>query len=161
VLVAVAVALALVGSLSKNSNTSTTLSTPTTVSTSATTSARRPGKHHRAAGTQTGTGTTTAKPPGPPPKPTSVTLKLVATSSVYVCLEDGNGNVLIPGVTFAAGSAIPVKSAKKLLLTLGNDAVQMKINGKSVPVTPGSPIGYEITPTKTTPLTAGHLPTCT
>jgi cytoskeleton protein RodZ len=162
VLIAVVVVLALVGTLGKKSNTSTSTTTPAarpaTTSTGATTSARNPSSHHHAGATHSATAP--ARPPAPP-KPARVTLKLVPTSSVYVCLEDGNGKVLIPGETFAEGSTIPVKTANKLLLTLGNDAVQMQINGKSVPITPGSPIGYEITPTKTTQLTAGHLPTCT
>ena len=96
----------------------------------------------------------------PPPKPTTVTLKLVPTSSVYVCVEDGNGKKLIPGLIFAAGQTIPTETAQKLMITLGNDAVQMKVNGKSVTPTPGSPIGYELTPGKTTPLPASQLPTC-
>ena len=41
------------------------------------------------------------------------------TSSVYVCVEDGNGNKLIPGVVFAAGQTIPTETAKKLMVTLG------------------------------------------
>ncbi len=67
----------------------------------------------------------------PPPKPTTVTLKLVATSTLYVCVEDGNGKKLINGVTYAAGQAIPTQTAPKLMVTLGNDSVQMKVNGKS------------------------------
>ena len=35
------------------------------------------------------------------------------------------------------------------------------LSGKPVTLAPGSPIGYEITPGKTTELSAGQLPTCT
>ncbi len=90
-----------------------------------------------------------------------VTLKLVPTSSVYVCVEDGKGNKLIPGVIFAAGQTIPTETAKKLMVTLGNPSVQMKVNGKTVSVADASPVGYELTPGKSTPLAAGQLPTCT
>jgi len=150
VLVAVAVALFVVGSLSGNTN-STTSSTPAASGSTSTTT--------------THTTTTTAHRhkhrPAPPPKPTTVTLKLVPTSSIYVCVEDGNGKKLIPGLLFAAGQTIPTETAPKLMITLGNPSVQMKVNGKTVPVAQESPIGYELTPGKTSPLPAGQLPTCT
>ncbi len=154
VLIAVAAALFVVGTLGKNSSASSS----STVPPAPTTSARR--TTTRAHSTTTTHTSTTAAKALPPAKPASVTLKLVPTSSVYVCLVDGKGNKLIPGVIFAAGQAIPTKTSKKLLLTLGNDAVQMKVNGKTVPVAPGSPIGYELTPSKTSLLPAGRLPTC-
>ena len=148
VLAAVVVALFVVGSLSKNNNNaSSTTPPPTTNSARGTTS------------TSTHTSTTHHHRPPPPPK-TTVTLNLVPTSSVYVCLEDGNGRKLIPGVIFTSGQTIPTETAAKLKLTLGNDSVQMKVNGKPVTPTVGSPIGYELTPGKTSPLPAGQLPTC-
>ena len=64
------------------------------------------------------------------------------TSSLYVCVEDGNGNKLIDGVTYAAGQTIPTETAAKLMITLGNDAVQMKVNGK--PVTPDARVADRI-----------------
>jgi cytoskeleton protein RodZ len=131
-------------------NSNTTASTPPvasrTVSKTSTThgAAARPVHHHRHA----------------PPKPTTVTLKLVPTSLVYVCVEDGNGKRLINGVTYSAGASVPVETAPKLLITLGNGGVQMQVDGKPVTLAPGSPIGYELTPGKTTVLPAGQLPTC-
>jgi cytoskeleton protein RodZ len=144
VLALVVAALFVVGSLSGNN--STTSSTPSTTAasnpTSSTTTTARKHKHR------------------PPPKPTAVTLKLVPTSSIYVCVEDGNGKKLIPGVVFPAGATIPTETAPKLMVTLGNPSVQMKVNGKTVTVANASPVGYELTPGKTTPLAAGQLPTC-
>jgi cytoskeleton protein RodZ len=151
VLIAVAVALDLVGSHFGNKG-ATTPSTPTTAASS------------------THSSTTSATHAAVPPpthrvhhahhKPTTVTLKLVPTSAVYVCVEDGNGNKLIDGVTFSAGASIPIETARKLVITLGNGGVQMDVNNKPVTLAPGSPIGYEITPGKTTELSAGQLPTC-
>jgi cytoskeletal protein RodZ len=155
-LVGVAVALYLVGTLGNGTN-STTSSTPTgpvaagssssSSSTSNTTTAHKPPpKHHH---------------PAPPPKPTKVTVKLVPTTTpVYVCVEDGNGKVLVPGATFSPGQTIPTQTASKLLMTFGNSTVQMKVNGKTVPVGPGAPVGYEATPAKTTVLPAAQRPTC-
>ena len=151
VLAAVAVALYLVGSLSSKNNPTT----PTTAPTLAT------GTHS----TTTGSTHATTAPPThhvhhPRPKPTTVTLKLVPTSAVYVCVEDGSGKKLIDGVTFSPGASIPVETAHKLMITLGNGGVQMQVDGKPVTLAAGSPIGYEITPAKTTELSAGQLPTC-
>ena len=125
VLAVVAVALFVVGSLSGNNNT-TTSSTPSTT-----------GASNPASTTTTHTTTTARKHkhrPPPPPKPTTVTLKLVPTSSIYVCVEDGTGKKLIPGLVYAAGQTIPTETASKLMITLGNPSVQMKVNGKTVPV---------------------------
>ncbi|HKO26475.1 MAG TPA: RodZ domain-containing protein [Solirubrobacteraceae bacterium] len=156
-LMAVAAALWFVGTLGNGTSTSTTSapstpvasgsSTSSTAATSHTTTAHKPpAKHNR---------------PAPPPKPTKVTVKLVATTTpVYVCVEDGNGKVLIPGVIYSPGQTIPTQTASKLLMTFGNSAVQMKVNGKTVPVGPGAPVGYEATPGKTTVLSAAQRPTC-
>jgi cytoskeleton protein RodZ len=153
VLAGVVVALYFIGGGLGGSGTS---STPTTgasasssssaSSTSSTTTAHHRPAHH--------------KPKSPPPKPTTVTLKLVPTSTVYVCVEDGNGKRLVPGVTYSAGQQIPTAIGKKLLVTLGNSSVQMKVNGKTVPVAQGAPIGYELTPGNMKSLARGAMPTC-
>jgi cytoskeleton protein RodZ len=96
-----------------------------------------------------------------PAKPKTVTLQLVPTATVYVCVENGAGAKLIAGRTFAAGETIPTEKAGKLLITLGNSSVQMKVNGKTVQVAQGSPIGYSITPSGMKPLPSGQQPTCT
>lgn len=81
------------------------------------------------------------------PRPTLVKLQLVPTGQVYVCLVNGKGQTLIPGVIYDTGQTIPVKSATKMLLTLGNASVQMKVNGVPVAVAPSSgAIGYELLP---------------
>jgi cytoskeletal protein RodZ len=145
VLAAVVAALFLIGG-GLNAGTGTT-STPTTSAGARTTTTHAARTHRH-----------THKPP--PPKPTSVTLKLVPTSTVYVCVEDGNGKRLVPGVIYSSGQSIPTQTAKKLLITLGNSAVQMKVNGKTVPVAQGAPIGYELTPGSMKLLPRGKLPTC-
>jgi cytoskeleton protein RodZ len=141
VLVAVAVALYVVGSLGSHSTTTT----------SAHIARRRPPVHrvHR-------------RPrPAPPPKPTAVTLQLTPTGTVYVCLVDGTGKQLIPGKIFSVGERVPVETSPKLLLTLGNNSVQMKVNGKPVPVAPsGNAIGFVLVPGKTAPLPSAQQPRC-
>ena len=96
-----------------------------------------------------------------PARPRTVRLQLVATGQVYVCLVNGTGEKLIPGVIYTAGQTIPVKTAPKLLLTLGNNAVRMKVNGKAVtiPASSGS-IGYRFAPGSTRMLSAAQQPRC-
>jgi cytoskeletal protein RodZ len=143
-LLVVAGALAVLGSIgSGNSNTSSSSTTAasSTAATNHTTTAGHRRAHHK-------------------PKPTTVTLKLTPTNTVYVCVEDGNGKRIVPGLIYAPGQSIPTATAKKLLVTLGNSAVQMKVNGKTVPVAQGAPIGYELTPGSMKPLARGAMPTC-
>ena len=119
--------------------------TPAPAGVHAGTSQHKPRRHHRA----------------PPPKPKTVKLELVPTGTVYVCLVDGAGNKLIPGQIFSAGQTIPTKIASKMLLTLGNNAVQMKVNGANVPVNPSaSSIGFLLQPNGSTPLPLSKQPTC-
>jgi Helix-turn-helix domain len=96
-----------------------------------------------------------------PPRPTTAKLQLVPTGAVYVCLVDGTGKKLIPGKIFSSGQAIPTQTAPKMLLTLGNASVQMKVNGSTVHVAPSaSSIGFLIGPTGSRPLSTAKQPRC-
>jgi cytoskeleton protein RodZ len=97
-----------------------------------------------------------------PPRPTTAKLELVPTGTVYVCLVDGTGKKLIPGKIFSSGQTIPTQKAPKMLLTLGNASVQMKVNGSTVHVTPSpSSIGYLVGPGGSRPLPNAKQPRCT
>ena len=141
VLVGIVVALYFLGIKGKGGST-----TPTT--TQATTPPpRHKATHHRAPRTRT--------------VASRVKLQLVPTGAVYVCLVDGTGKKLIPGEIFNVGQTIPVKTSSKLLLTLGNASVRMKVNGVSVTVpSTGSPVGFDLTPASHTMLPAGKQPQC-
>jgi hypothetical protein len=142
VLVAVVAALAIIGSLGGGTKTTTTGGTHP---------GRRPPRHRAT------TTTTTPKPA----VPATVKLQIVPTGTVYVCLVNGAGKKLIPGVIFAAGQTVPTEKAPKLLLTLGNASVTMKVNGTPVRVAPSSSaIGLLIQPSGTTHLAAAKEPTC-
>jgi cytoskeleton protein RodZ len=94
-------------------------------------------------------------------QPTTVKLQLVPTGQVYVCLVDGQGKKLIPGQIFSAGQTIPIENASKLLLTLGNSSVQMKVNGSVVKVNPSSSsIGFLLRPSGSTSLPVSKQPSC-
>ena len=93
--------------------------------------------------------------------PTRATLQLVPTALVYVCLVNGAGVKLINEQTFTTGETIPPESARKLLLTLGNASVQMKVNGKTVPVAPSpTAIRLLITPAGVSHIPESMTPTC-
>lgn len=120
-------------------------------------------------GTQAATGNHGRRPvhrhhatvPKVKPVSTTVRLQLVPTGAVYVCLVDATGKRLIPGQIFNVGQTVPVVTAPKLLLTLGNAAVKMKVNGAAVPVpSTGSPVGFELMPSSHTMLPAAKQPQC-
>jgi cytoskeleton protein RodZ len=93
--------------------------------------------------------------------PMSATLELVPTGTVYACLVNGSGVKLINERTFATGQTVPTERAPKLLLTLGNASVQMKVNGKTVRVAPSaSAIRLLITPTGVSHIPLSQAPTC-
>jgi cytoskeleton protein RodZ len=90
-------------------------------------------------------------------------LKLEPTAEVYVCLIGDGGRKRIPGAILKPGeTAQPEYHARRFLLTLGNNAVTLIVNGKSqtVPASSGA-IGYAITRTGMRTLAAAEQPTCT
>jgi cytoskeletal protein RodZ len=94
--------------------------------------------------------------------PARASVKLLPTGTVYVCLVDGGGRVLIPGSQFTAGQSVPVYRARKLRVTLGNNAVQVRVNGRALAVPASSnAIAYEITPAGARSLPIDQAPTCT
>jgi cytoskeletal protein RodZ len=97
-----------------------------------------------------------------PTTPAQASVRLIPTGTVYVCLVDASGKVLIPGATLSVGQTTRVFRATRLRLTLGNNAVHLRVNGREVPVRPSSQaIAYELTPTGARPLPAAKAPTCT
>jgi hypothetical protein len=74
---------------------------------------------------------------------------------------DGVGKKLIPGRIFNSGQTIPTQTAPKLLVTLGNPSVQMKVNGAPVGVpASNSSIGFLLLPNGHQRLPAAQQPTC-
>lgn len=98
--------------------------------------------------------------PAAPPSRASV--RLTPTGAVYVCLVDQSGRVLVPGSQFEAGQQVPVYRARAMRLTLGNNQVQLRVNGRDVAVPASSEaIAYAITTRGARPLPLDQAPTCT
>jgi Helix-turn-helix domain len=96
-----------------------------------------------------------------PTVPKTVTLQLVPTDTVYVCLVNGTGTKLIDQRTFSAGETIPSETAPELLLTLGRAAVHMQVNGRLVPIAASSTaIRLMLTPTTIHHIPPSMSPTC-
>jgi cytoskeleton protein RodZ len=90
-----------------------------------------------------------------------VSLRIVPTGPVYVCLEAAGGRRPVPGVILQAGSSQPTYRSSRFRLTLGNGAARLLVDGqtRTVPaVTNG--IGYEITPKGRKLLAPGTRPRC-
>jgi hypothetical protein len=95
------------------------------------------------------------------PRPTIARLSLKPTGQVYVCLVDGAGRKLIPGTIYSAGQRIPAAHAPKLLLTLGNNSVTMRADGRDVAVpSSANAIRYLIGPTGERRIPLSAKPSC-
>jgi cytoskeleton protein RodZ len=90
-------------------------------------------------------------------------LRIEPTAEVYVCLIGDGARKRIPGVILKPGGTPgPEYHARRFLLTLGNNAVTLIVNGKSQTVPPSSgAIGYAITRTGMRTLASSEQPTCT
>jgi cytoskeletal protein RodZ len=91
-----------------------------------------------------------------------VSLSLTATGPVYVCLIGDDGRKLVPGTELQSGESTPTFHARRFLVTLGNNALTMYIDGRPHTVPASSQaIGYSITKANgRRVLAAGELPTC-
>jgi hypothetical protein len=142
------VTLGIVGSLGGSNNDTPSSSPPTTTTQ----------KHGKA---PDGAGTTPATS-GQTQTPTQTSVRLIPTGTVYVCLVDQDGKVLLHGATFTAGQQVPVYRARSMRITLGNAQVKLRVNGRNVRLTPSAnAISYSLSPSGARPLPAARAPTCT
>jgi cytoskeleton protein RodZ len=94
-------------------------------------------------------------------KPTRVSLRIVPTGPVYVCLEDAGGHAVIDKETLAAGQSTRTFHSRRFRVTFGTSNARMRVNGHTYRVaTSSDPIGYELRPGRSPRRLAGGLPTC-
>jgi cytoskeleton protein RodZ len=147
------VALYLLGSGDSNPPTLPSPAATTSTSTSPSAGAGTTGTNPK----QSGSG-----PASPSPGKRIVSLRIVPTGPVYVCLEAAGGRRPVPGVILQAGSRQPTYRSSRFRLTLGNGEASLLVDGRTrtVPaVTNG--IGYEITPKGRKVLPPAARPRCT
>jgi cytoskeleton protein RodZ len=90
-----------------------------------------------------------------------VSLRVVPTGRVYVCLVAAGGRRPVNGVILQAGSTQPTYRSSRFLLTLGNGSARLLVNGTSrtVPAVANG-IAYEITPKGRRTLAPAQRPKC-
>jgi hypothetical protein len=111
--------------------------------------------------TQARTTAKKAKRAAPKPKPAVVRLQLVPTGDVSVCLVDARGQILIQNEILHSGEPTKTFRSKKFRLVLGNNNVDLRLNGTSRDVPPSSTaIGYTITKNGRSDLPAERRPSC-
>jgi cytoskeleton protein RodZ len=115
--------------------------------------------------------TATATPTATPKKgkkrkkaaaPTRVTLQIVPTGIVNVCLVDANGKTLIDNQDLQAGHNSKRYRGKRFRVTFGNGQARLKAAGHTIDVPDRStPVGYDVRPGKRPrELRGARRPTC-
>jgi hypothetical protein len=100
--------------------------------------------------------------PSPSPKP-GISVELVASAEVWVCMLNGGGKVLVNGLILEAGGEEGPFHSGSFTVSFGNGEVTMLIDGREaeIPAT-SSPIGYAIDSSgQLTELDEAERPTCT
>lgn len=83
--------------------------------------------------------------------PTRVSLRLVATRKVKVCLVDASDHRLLDGRTLSAGRITRTYRSKRFRTNFSNGSIRMRVNGHSYDAAGSSnSVGYEMRP--------GHRP---
>lgn len=107
------------------------------------------------------TSSRTIRTHGAAPRTKDASVWLEANETVWVCLVADGSRTLIPGVDVHAGERSGPFHAKRFEITLGNNAVTLRVNGRAFAVpSSASALGYAITRTGARALPAGTQPTC-
>ena len=100
--------------------------------------------------------TEAAPPPPEPARPTRVSLRVTPASPTYICVDRGAGTPVVFENTIDGTETF---RGKRLRVNLGKRDVQLRMNGKSVQVTPGpDPVGFAFTPRGSRELPIGERP---
>ena len=99
---------------------------------------------------------TTATTPAEPPPPKRVSLRVTPASPTYICVDRGVGTPVVFENTIDAAQTF---RGKRIRVNLGKRDVQLRMNGKTVRVTPGpDPVGFVFTPRGSRELPVGERP---
>ena len=99
---------------------------------------------------------TKAKAAPKPPRPRRVSLRVTPATPTYVCVDRGPGTPVVFENTIDSPQTF---RGKRIRVNLGKRDVQLRMNGKTVPVTPGpDPVGFAFTPRGSRELPIGQRP---
>jgi hypothetical protein len=117
--------------------------------------------------TSTATRTSAASPgtmaPATPSRATArtVSLQIVPTAPVYVCLTASGNRRLVDKATLTPGSPSPTFRSTRFLVSLGNTQVRLRVSGRTRTLAASStPVGYEITRGHVRRVPDSRRPTC-
>jgi cytoskeleton protein RodZ len=95
-----------------------------------------------------------------PNKPVSV--RITASGTVYVCMEDARGRAVIDKRTLESGQTAGPYRSKRFRVTFGTASARMRVNGRSYGVAVSKdPVGYEIRSGSRPKRLSSGLATCT
>ena len=91
-----------------------------------------------------------------------IRVRIAATGTVYVCMEDARGRAVIDKRTLQAGQTTPTYRSKRFRVTFGTAAARMRVNGRSYGVASSKdPVGYELRSGSPPRRITSGLATCT
>ena len=98
-----------------------------------------------------------------PAAPRRVTLQIVPTGTVNVCLVDAKGRTLIDNQDLTAGKRTKRYRGTRFRVSFGNGQARLRVNGRTIDVPDRStPVGYELRPgSRPRELPEARRPTCT
>jgi hypothetical protein len=114
------------------------------------------GGEEKASAPETTRSETKAAPPPKPAPPTRVSLRVTPSSPTYICVDRGAGTSVVFENTIDGAQTF---RGKRLRVNLGKRDVLIRMNGKTVRVTPGpDPVGFAFTPRGSRELPVGERP---
>ncbi len=114
------------------------------------------GGPEQASAPQTTRSETEPQPPPKPPPPRRVLLRVTPSTPTYVCVDRGLGTPVVFENTIDSAQTF---RGKRIRVNLGKRDVQLRMNGKTVEVTPGpDPVGFVFTPRGSRELPVGQRP---
>ncbi|HEX6582528.1 MAG TPA: helix-turn-helix domain-containing protein [Thermoleophilaceae bacterium] len=114
------------------------------------------GDGNQAAAPETTQSETQTQPETKPARPRRVSVRITPATPTYVCVDRGAGTPVVFENTIDSPQTF---RGKRIRVNLGKRDVQLRVNGKSVEITPsGDPVGFAFTPRRSRELPSGERP---
>ncbi len=94
-------------------------------------------------------------------RPRRVSVRIAATGTVYVCMEDARGRPVVDEETLQAGQRTRTFRGTRFRVTFGNENARMRVNGRNYRVASSTQaVGYDLRPGRAPRRLSSGLPTC-